>query len=114
MAAMSTTLVAVNNKDNYRKYTYTGHTALNPKHVIETRQEAIGNKIVQEDTFIVSSGCVDVDGNVLPQRVSFSVTVRRPISRADDTEVTAALAILRDIVAGDEFGNTVATQQYLV
>jgi hypothetical protein len=109
MAAMSTILASYDPAKG--KYTYTGHTALNPKQVLQKRTEAIGSSIMQEDSLSVISGCVDADGDVLPNRVFFTVTVRRPVTRADDTEVDAALAVFRDIVAGDEFANVVATQE---
>jgi hypothetical protein len=65
-----------------------------------------------EDTIQVLSSTEDASAAILPQKVSFQVTVRRPKSGIA-ADVTAALAIFRDIVAGDEFTNTVNTQEYL-
>jgi hypothetical protein len=42
----------------------------------------------------------------------FQAVIRRP-KDGIAADVTAALAIFRDIIAGDEFGNTVSTQEYL-
>jgi hypothetical protein len=66
-----------------------------------------------EDTIQVLSATTDADSAVIPRRVSFSVTVRRPLD-GDSTDVTAMLAVFRDIVAGDEFANTVDKQEWLV
>jgi hypothetical protein len=54
----------------------------------------------------------DADGEVLSQKVSFEAVARYP-TLGDDTDTTAALAIFRDIIAGDEFGNSVSTQEWL-
>jgi hypothetical protein len=48
----------------------------------------------------------------MPSRVTFSATVRRPIG-GDAADVTAQLAVFRDIIAGDEFGAMVTTQNWL-
>jgi hypothetical protein len=71
-----------------------------------------GNQEIVEDTITVLSSTEDSDGALLQQNVTFSVTVRRPKSGIA-ADVTAALAIIRDIVAGDEFANTVDTQEWL-
>lgn len=113
MAAMITALTEFSDKDNSRTYTYTGHTASEPKLVIQKRKLAVGNQEVLEDTVSVISSTEDALGNILESKVVFTATIRRPKSGIA-ADVTAALAIFRDIVAGDEFGNTVSTQEYLV
>lgn len=112
MAAQTTALTVFSDKDNARTFTYTGHTASNPKLVIQKRRVASGSQTVAEDTVQVLSGTVDAESVPLAQRVSMTVTIRRPIDGAS-TDVDAVLVVLRDIVAGDEFGNTVDTQEYL-
>lgn len=113
MAAMSTALTEYANNGNSRTFTYTGHTAVVPKLVLQKRRVATGNQTVIEDTITVLAATVDsVSSAVLPQKVAFEVTVRRPIN-GTASYVTAALAVFRDIIAGDEFGTTVTTQNFL-
>jgi len=113
MAAMTTALTEFSDNGNSRTYTYTGHTAVDPRLVLQRRKVAAGTTSVIEDTITVLSGTEDADANPLAAKVRFSATVSRPINGVA-ADVTAALAIFRDIVAGDEFGNTVSTQEWLV
>jgi hypothetical protein len=83
-----------------------------PRLVLQKRRVPSGNQVIAEDVITVLSGQVDGNGDPLPERVSFSATVRRPIS-GDSSVVSAALAVFRDIIAGDEFANTVNTQEHL-
>lgn len=112
MAAMSTVLTEFSDNGNSRTYTRTGHSALNPRLVIQKRKVATSPQGSAEDTIDIISGTLDADGNMLPGRIAFSVTIRRPVL-GQATDVTAALAVLRDIVASDEFTSTVNTQNYL-
>lgn len=112
MAAMTTALTVFSDKENSRTYTRTGHTALSPKLVLQKRRVPSGNQIVAEDTITVLAATVDAGGVVLPQRITMTVTIRRPITGLA-ADVTTLLAVLRDIVAGDEFTSTVNTQNYL-
>lgn len=112
MGAMSTVLTEFSDNGNSRTYTYTGHTVGDPRLVLQKRRVPSGNQVIAEDVITVLSGQVDGNGDPLPERVSFSATVRRPIS-GDSSVVSAALAVFRDIIAGDEFANTVNTQEHL-
>lgn len=112
MAAMTTALTEFSDNGNSRTYTYTGHTASEPRLVLQKRRVPAGNQEIVEDTITVLSSTEDSDGALLQQNVTFSVTVRRPKSGISG-DVTAALAIIRDIIAGDEFTNTVSTQEWL-
>jgi hypothetical protein len=60
----------------------------------------------------VISGTEDADSIPLASKVSFEVKLRRPVNGAA-ADVAAALVIFRDVVAGDEFGNTTITQEWL-
>jgi hypothetical protein len=60
----------------------------------------------------VVSSTDDADGAILSQKVSFEAIVRYPVL-GTSADTTAALAIFRDIIAGDEFGNSVTTQEWL-
>jgi hypothetical protein len=113
MAAMTTALSEFADNGNSRTYTRTGHTAIMPRLVLQRRTVASGLTSVIEDQISVLSGTKDVDDAPLASRVLFTVTVRRPIHGVA-TDVTDALAVFRDIIAGDEFANTVNTQEWLV
>lgn len=113
MAAMTTALTEFSDLGNSRTYTYTGHTAAEPRLVLQKRKVPSGNQTVVEDTISVLSSTEDANGDLLDSRVMFTATVRRPISGIA-ADVTAALAVFRDVIAGDEFGNTVSTQEWLV
>lgn len=112
MAAMTTALVEFSDKENERTYTYTGHTVQKPKMVLQRRKVPVGNQTIAEDTLSVLAGCVDAAGVALPSRVLFSLTVRRPIS-AVAGDVTAPLAVFRDIVNSDEVTAMVNGQTYV-
>jgi len=112
MVAMTTALIEFSDNVNSRTYTLPAHTALKPQLLLQKRKVPTGNQTVLEDTVTVLSATPDAAGVVLPQRVSMSVTVRRPLN-GTEADVTSILAILRDVVAGDEFGTMVTTQGYL-
>lgn len=113
MAAMTTALTEFANNGNSRTYTYTGHIASEPRLVIERRKVATGATSVIEDTVQVLSSTEDAAGDLLSSKVLFEAKLRRPVDGIA-ADVTAALAIFRDIVASDEFTNTVNTQEWLV
>jgi hypothetical protein len=112
MAAMSTALTEFSDKENSRTYFYTGHTVTKPKLLLQRRKVPTGKEVVAEDVITVLSGTEDSNGEYLEPRVTFSVTLRRP-KNGIAGDVTAALAVFRDVVAGDEFGLVATTQQYL-
>lgn len=113
MAAMTTVLTEFSTNGNSRTYELPGHTVFDPKICIQKRRVPSGNQTVAEDTITVLQSTVDADGSVLPQKVSFEVKVRRPID-GQSVDLTELLAVFRDIVAGDEFGDVVNTQGFLV
>jgi len=113
MAAMTTALTEFADNGNSRTYTYTGHTAVEPRLVIEKRKVATGSTSVIEDTIQVISSTEDSAGELLTSKVLFEARIRRPVNGIA-ADVTAALAVFRDIIAGDEFTNTVSTQEWLV
>lgn len=112
MAAMTTALTEFADNGNSRTYTYTGHTAGEPRLVLQRRRVPAGNEQIVEDTLTVLSSTEDSSGEILPSNITFSVTVKRP-KTGISADVTAVLAVFRDIIAGDEFANTVSTQQWL-
>lgn len=112
MVAQTTVLTEFSDQGNSRTYTTAGHTADKPKLVLQRRKVPSGNQVVIEDTITVSHATTDADGDIMPTKVSMSATVRRPIG-ALAADIDAVLVIFRDIVANDEFGNTVDTQEWL-
>lgn len=112
MAAMTTVLTEFSNNGNSRTSTLVGHTAAKPKLVIEKRRVPEGSQSVAEYSFKVILATVDAAGLPLAQKVSFEAVVRYPLAGlAADT--SAALAFFKDIVSGDEFANSVMTQEWL-
>jgi hypothetical protein len=80
--------------------------------VIQTRKVPNSVNGVAETSIKVVHGTENADSEPIDQKVSFEVVVRSPLA-GQASDVTAALAIFRDIVAGDEFGLTVTSQNYL-
>lgn len=112
MAAMTTALTEFADNGNSRTFTTPNHTALKQCKVLQRRHVPSGNQVVAEDVVTVLHGTEDVDGAKLPQNVQVTVSVRRPITGIA-ADVNAALVIARDIVASDEFTNSVNTQEFL-
>jgi hypothetical protein len=113
MAAMTTALTEFADNGNSRTYTYTGHTATEPRLVIQRRKVATSQSSVIEDVVSVISSTEDANGDLLTSKVSFEMKLRRPADGIAG-DVTAALAVIRDIIANDEYTNTVSTQEWLV
>jgi hypothetical protein len=112
MAAMTTVLTEFSQNGNSRTSTTSGHTAVQPKLVIEKRRVPDGNQQMAEYSCKVIHATTDADSLVLSQKVSFEAVIRYPIL-GDSSDIAAALVIFRDIIAGDEFGNSVDTQEWL-
>jgi len=113
MAAMTTALTEFSDNGDSRTYSLVDHTTLKPRLVIQKRKVPAGNSTVAENHVEVLYSTDDSGGDVLPQKIGFKVSTRFPIT-GTQADIDAALAVLRDIIAGDEFGNTVNTQEYLV
>jgi hypothetical protein len=112
MAAMTTVLTPFSTNGNARTSTVSGHTASTPRLVIEKRTVAAGADASSKNSIAVIYATNDSDGVTLTSKVAFEVSVRYPI-KGDYTDVEAALAVFRDVIAGDEFANTVSTQEWL-
>lgn len=112
MAAMTTVLTEFSDSGNSRTYTTANHTTAKPCLVIQKRKVPSGSQTVQEVSFSVVHATEDTNGAILPSKVVFEAIHRSPID-GDAADVTAAKAIFLDIVAGDEFANTVTTQEWL-
>lgn len=112
MPTLAATLVEYSDEQNSRTFTTTGHSVSKPRLVIQKRKVGAVGGASGQDTISCVYGTVDPLGVSLPGRVVFEVTVRRPVEAAS-ADLSAALALFRDIVASDEFTTTVNTQNYL-
>lgn len=112
MAAMTTALTGFSSNGNSKTYTYTGHTAAEPRLVIQKRRVATSGTSVLEDNLSVISSTEDAAGVLLASKIGFSANVRRPVNGIAG-DVTAALATFRDLVASDEFAQMVTTQNWV-
>jgi hypothetical protein len=112
MAGMTTVLTEFSDKENSRTYALTGHSVLAPRLVIQKRKVPSTSSGSPESRLSVIYGTTDAEGNPLQSKVAFDVGVRYP-SNGQASDVSAALAILRDIVAGDEFTAMVNSQLYV-
>lgn len=112
MAAMTTVLTEFSNNGNSRTCTTTGHTAVKPKLVIEKRRVPVGNQTMCEFSVSVIHATEDSEGEIITQKVAFDITGKYPVN-GQSTDIDAALAIARDIVAGDEYANSITTQEWL-
>lgn len=113
MAAMTTVLKEFTDNGNSRTYSQATHTAVKPHLVLQKRKVPSGNQTVLEDTITVLAATEDSDGAVLPSRILYTASVRRPVD-GTAADVTSMLAVFRDIVASDEFANMIDKQEWVV
>lgn len=113
MAVQATALTEFSDNGNSRTYSTATHTTAKPRLVIQKRKVPSGNQTVAEVSFQVVHATEDAAGTVLSSKVVFEAIHRSPID-GDATDVAAALVIFRDIIAGDEFANSVDTQEWLI
>jgi hypothetical protein len=117
MASLSATLTEFADNGNSRTYTSSGHTAAKPKLVIEKRLVPAGNQVMAEFSATVVQAVEDPDGGIAPQKVSMGTVVRYPVVGSDPSDlatiIAAALVLLRDIVASDEFGLSVTSMNWV-
>lgn len=112
MAAMTTVLTEFSQSGNSRTSTLNGHTAVSPRLVIEKRRVPEGNQTMVEYSCKVVYATVDGDDAVLSNKISFEASVRYPVL-GQSADVTAALGIFSDIIAGDEFASSTVTTGWL-
>jgi hypothetical protein len=109
---MTSALVEFANNGNSKTSTLSGHSAKLPKLVIEKRRVPEGLQKIAEYSCKVIYATTDAESNPLSSKVSYEVIARYPID-GQTSDITGGLAVLRDIVAGDEFANSVDTQEWL-
>lgn len=112
MTALVTAVTEFSNTGNTRVYTLPSHSVTASKKLTQTRKVPVGNQTSIEDKLYVQYSTNDADGVEIPQKISFTVQVVRPIGHTA-ADVTSALAVFRDVVQSDEFTNVVNTQEYL-
>lgn len=112
MAALATSLTEFADNADSRTYTVTGHTVTKPKLVIQRRKVPSSISGVAESSIRVVYGTVDSSGATLQQRVSFEIICRTPVQGAA-ADVAAALVVIRDIVACDEYTALVSSQGWV-
>lgn len=112
MAGMITVLTEFSSNGNSRTSTLVGHTAVKPKLVIEKRKLAEGATSMVEYSFKVVEATTDANGLLLSQKVSFEAVARYPVN-GTAADVSATLAVFKDIVGGDEFAASVTSQNWL-
>jgi hypothetical protein len=112
MAAMTTALTEFSDLGDKRTYTTSGHTVSKPKIVISQRKLPVGAQTVSEYSFSVIHATEDDSGLVLQSKPTAKVSFTQPVN-GQSSDVTAVLTILKDIVASDEFANSVSTAEHL-
>lgn len=112
MAVMATSLTEFSSMGNSRTSSLSGHTALKPKLVIQKRKVPTTSNSVAENDIRIVFGTEDAAGSPLVQKIQLSVNTRIPVS-GNAVDASAALVILRDIVASDDFGATFLSQNWL-
>jgi len=112
MAAMTTALTEFASNGNSRTSILSDHTVALPRLVIEKRRMAQGNQKISEFNFSVVYATTDPNSEVIPEKIAFTGTVRVP-KDSDSTDIAAALAVFRDVIAGDEFGVSVSKFTWL-
>lgn len=112
MPVITTALTEFSDKENARTFTVAGHTVAKPRLLIQKRKVAPSVNGVALDNLSVVYGTVDAASAPVPQKIVFDVEIRRaPSSLAAD--VTAALALFREVVNSDEFVAVVNSQNYV-
>jgi hypothetical protein len=113
MVAMTTVLSDATDVNGYtRTYRLAGHTVTAERIAIQRRKAAPNAEGVAEDHIKVIFGTSDASGNPLSSKISFEAVVRRP-ANGTSADVTSALAVFRDMIAGDEFTNLVDGQSWV-
>lgn len=112
MAAMVTTLNEFSDTGNSRTFSLAAHSVAEPRLVIQKRTVPATVDSVAEDSVKVVYGTSDIAGVALSSKVTFEISFRRPV-KGDTADVASALALLREIVASDNYSSVVSSQQWL-
>lgn len=111
MPAITTALTEYSDNGNSRTYSVSGHTAVQPYLLVEKRVAPSSMEGSTEFSFRIVKGTTDADGAVIAARQSAEVIIRRPY-QGDADDATAVLALLKEVVASDEFAASVGTLNF--
>lgn len=111
MPSMTTALTEAFSSGNVKRYIIELiHTAQNPQLVVQTVKTASSqSRIVGTEIKVDLTTSDGVTNERLDSRVVLTATARYP-ANCNGSDVTAAIAYLRDIVASDEFSAAVTNQ----
>lgn len=97
---------------NSRTYALAGHTPAMPKVVIQKRTFPSTPDGQARDTIMVVYGTTNAAGDPAKSKVAFELTIRRP-GNGNPTDVSAARAVLSDILGSTEFTEMLTSQAWL-
>lgn len=112
MATIATALTQYADNGNSRTYSAPGHTAVAPFLVIQKRVAPSAPGSSQEVSVRVVKATKDAEGLPVAARDSAEIIFRQP-SNGLAADKTAVLALIREIVASDEFGAAVDTLNWI-
>lgn len=112
MANMTTVLKEFADNGNSRTYSAPAHSVQAPRLVIQKRTVPATLGGVSESSAKVVFGTVDALNVPLLQKISFEAVPRYPVG-AKAADITAALALFREMVASDNFTDLVLSQNWL-
>lgn len=111
MAAMTAAVNLQFTQGYKREFTTASHTSLRPETLEITLKPATGNKTVSRFEYTIKYTTEDADGIVLAEKVAAGGYFNVPINGLS-ADRDAALVLLRDFVASDEFGTLVTGLAY--
>lgn len=111
MAAMTAATTLQFTQGYRRDFTTTTHTVLRPEVLSVTLKPATGNQTTSRFDYTIKYTTEDADGIVLAEKVACGGYFVVPINGLS-ADRDAALVLLRDFVASDEFGTLVTGMAY--
>lgn len=112
MATMTTALVKFSQNGNSVTFTAPNHTVAAPKLLLQKRKlpaSSNPNSVAETtSTIIYGTG----DPVALSSRIQVQVTTRLPVG-AETADADAAIALVRDFIASDEFVNAMKSQLFI-
>jgi hypothetical protein len=109
MATMTTVLEERSSNGNVTVWTVPANHTLQKQFMVKHTSrlpDPSKGQVVAEDVVSIYATTVDAQGATLPQKAAISVSVKRPITGIA-ADMTAVLAVARDIMASDEFSGVV-------
>lgn len=114
MAALITSVTEFSTLGDSKTYAIAGHTAQLPRVITQKRRVPSKEGAVASMETTIVYGTKDALGEILSSKVAFSISTRWPNNIGpSQTEITDALATLKDVVASDEFTATLLSQGFI-